>query len=123
MLCIYNVVHNIYTYTNINFFENKNIIGFMCELFICLLKFIMYWNMMDKLKILKFKSDFLCLKCIIWIFSWFTYVDYASKFNNPYSYFHLNKYEKEIKMLTLWFFLHSNIGIWKFLYVIALFLM
>jgi hypothetical protein len=94
MLCVYDVVHNIYTYTNIYFFENKNIIGFMCELFIYLLKFIMYWNMMDKLKILKFKSDFLCSKCIIWIFSWFTYVDYVSKFNNPYAYFHLNKYWK-----------------------------
>ncbi len=74
---------------------NGNILGFIFKLSIYLLKLIKYWNITNMLKILKFKSDFLCSKFIIWMFSWCTYVNYASKFNNPYSNFHLSKYWKK----------------------------
>jgi hypothetical protein len=63
----------------------------------------MYWNIMDMLKILKFKSDFLCSNFVVWIFSCCTYVDYVSQFNNPYSNFHLNKYWK-IKNIYIYTF-------------------
>jgi hypothetical protein len=53
---------------------------------------------------LKFKSVFLHSKFTLWIFSWFIYVDYGSRFNNPYSYFHLSRYRKRNLNLNFMFF-------------------
>jgi len=59
---------------------------------------------MDMLKILKFKSDFLHSKFIVWTFGLCTYVDYSSNFNNPYTNFHLSKYWKNIYIFNFVFF-------------------
>jgi hypothetical protein len=63
----------------------------------------MYWNITNMLKFLKFKSDFVHSKFVLWISSWCTYLDYASKFNGPYSIFHLSKCWKRNYILNFVF--------------------
>jgi len=115
-------IHIISYYIHISELQNKFKIFkfFIFKLYIHLLKFIMYWKIAIcwKFKIQKFKSDFLCTKCIIWVFSWSAYVDYAPKFNNSYSYFHLSKYRENNLVLNFVFLYiqtleHDKLFMWQ----------
>jgi hypothetical protein len=69
MLCVYSMVHYIHIYNILfqNLKINLKFIFFIFKLYIYLLKFIMYWNIMDMLKNFKFKNDFLHSKVFVWI--------------------------------------------------------